>query len=742
MNRRPIVQACLAAFFSATAFAAQAEEALNIPRALHAPRLEDFVAGVPADAGLEVSGFRQNTPGDGEPVSLDTKAYLSYDDKNIYVVFKCKDDPKLVRAHITPRDKIFGDEGVQIFLDTFHDKQRAYVFSVNPLGVQMDSKLTESLGYDFNYDTQWTSDGRVTDDGYVVTMQIPFKSLRFEKGQQQSWGLAVNRIIPRSNEFSYWPYITKRKEGFIPQFAEVKISDSISPGRNIQVIPHASYRNTRALEFDALNNPVIKHEQRAEVGVDAKFVLHDSLAIDLTVNPDFSEVESDEPQVIVNKRYEVLFPEKRPFFLENSDFFGTPVNLFFSRRIDDPKYGARLTGRLGRWALGGLLIDDEQAGQFLTGADAGKTGQIAVARVQRDFGVQSNFGGLVTSRTVGDHQNQVYSLDMRYKLNDNWVLAGQAARSHSEENSNTGFNGSMFFVEATRGGRNFTYDGQYIDISPNFQTNLGFVPRTDIKQLYQTATYLWQFPDAPWLVNAGPSLTAVKTWNQNGDVQDWSIDTAYTINGSAYTTFKGQWNESYEFFDNIGFRKNGYTLSASTEWLSWLTASASISNADAINFIPAAGLNPFLGNARQFNLSFTFSPLAQLRVNQSFIWDQLRTTSNIAGFEKGSNVFRNTLSRTKFTYRFSRFISAHVIFDYNTLQSEPGLIALDRSKRLTSDILFSYTPTPGTALYVGYVDRQENLRLFGNPSVLQTTDDLNLHTGKQFYVKWSYLFKY
>jgi hypothetical protein len=298
----------------------------------------------------------------------------------------------------------------------------------------------------------------------------------------------------------------------------------------------------------------------------------------------------------------------------------------------------------------------------------------------------------------------------------------------------------MYFVEATRGGRNFTYDGQFISISENFQTNLGFVPRTDIKQLYQTAAYLWQFPDAPWLVSAGPNLTAIKTWNQDGDVQDWSLDAGFTINGSAYTTFKAGLTDSYEFYGIRGFRKNGFSLSASTEWLSWLTASATLTSSDAINYIPAAGLDPFLGDARQFDLTFTFSPLAQLRVNQSFIWDQFRTRGPIAGFPEDTSIYRNTLSRTKVTYRFSRFISAHVIFDYNTLDAEDNLIALDHTKRLTSDILFSYTPTPGTALYVGYADRQENLRLFGNPAVLQSTDDLNLHTGKQFYVKWSYLF--
>jgi hypothetical protein len=726
----------------ASSFPAAAEEPLRIPRASHAPQLDDYVAGVPADAGVEISEFRQNSPGDGDPVSLPTRTYLSYDDTHLYAVFVCKDDPKQMRARIARRDDIFGDEGVQLFLDTFHDKQRAYVFSANPYGVQMDSRLTEGLGYDFNFDTQWVSDGRITADGFIVVMKIPFKSLRFDKEDVQDWGIAVNRIIPRTNEFAYWPYITERKEGFVPQFAEARIEDTISPGRNIQVIPHLSYRNTRALEEDAVGGPRIGRDQKTEAGLDAKFVINDALAVDLTVNPDFGEVESDEPQIIVNKRFEVLFPEKRPFFLENASFFGTPVNLFFSRRIVDPEYGARITGRVGRWAIGGLLIDDEQAGLQLTGDDADETGRIGVTRIQRDFGTQSNIGMLLTDRRVGDHENRVLGIDSRISLNDNWAVTGQAVSSRTRDGEGDHRSGHLVFAQATRGGRHFTYDGQYLDVGRNFATELGFVPRTDIRQLYQTATYLWQYTDAPWLVSAGPTVLAERTWNQDNDLQDWRVDSSFQVNGLRHTSFSGHWIESYELYAGLDFRKHAYSLSASTEWLKWLTVGASVTQGDAVNYIPAAGLDPFLADGRQFTLNFTLSPFAQLRVDQNFIWDELRTREPIAGRDEDARIFRNTLSRTKVKYQFNRFLAAHVIFDYASLDPDAGLIALERGKRLTTDVLVSYSPNPGTSLYVGYTDQRENLRLFGDPRQLERTSELDLHTGRQFFVKLSYLFNF
>lgn len=729
----------------AVALPAFADDNLIIPKTAHAPRLDDYTKETPpADAGVEVSGFRQNQPGDGDDVTLSTKVYLSYDEEHLYAVFVCIDDPKEVRARIARREDIFGDEGVQILLDTYHDHQRAFVFSANPYGVQLDSKLTEGLGYDFNFDTQWKSDGRITEHGYVVTMAIPFKSLRFAHGDSQTWGIALGRIIPRKNEFAYWPYITQRKEGFVPQFGTATIADEIAPGRNIQVIPYTSFRNTRALDSDPAN-PHFDNNNKSRGGVDAKFVLHDSLALDLTANPDFSEVESDEPQVIVNQRFEVLFPEKRPFFLENAGFFGTPNTLFFSRRVVDPQYGARLTGRLDRWSLGGLVIDDRQAGGTvpfdpLQGPE--DRGRIGVARVQRDVGTQSNVGVLLTDRDIGDHNNTVAGFDTRLKLDDNWTFAGQAVRSRTRDELTPDADGHLLFAEFTRTDREFNYDFQYADIGRDFNTELGFVPRTDIRQAYQNASYLKQFPDAPWLVSAGPQVIAYRTWDTDGRLQDWSLDAAFVVNGLRATKLEAHWLDSYEFFGGQGFHKSGWQLGAKSEWLSWLTASASISDTQDVNHVPAAGLSPFLADARQVNASLTWSPLAQLRVDQSYIWNDLRTRGDIAGHGDGSNVFRNTLWRTKVNYQFSRFLAARVVFDYAGLEPDSDLFGVDRAKRLSRDVLLSYTLNPGTALYVGYTDRQDNLRLFGNPRLVERTHDLDLRTGRQFFVKFSYLFDF
>src|SRR6266581_6874099 len=416
----------------------------KIPRVHRAPKLEDFLENRPREGELAVTDFRQNSPGDGTPATEATTAYLSYDDKNLYVAFLCYDDSGEVRAHLSKREDSDQDDGVGVLLDTFRDSHRAYYFFSNPLGVQTDAIYTEGQGYDFSFDTLWDNAGRVTKDGYVVFFSIPFKSLRFSNASEQTWGLALYRVILRKSEYDYWPYLTRRVEGLTQQFAPVGGLENVPRGRNIQLIPYGLLANDHFLNqpIPAIPpNPtpppsfMDKFEHRA--GLDAKFVAQDSLTFDVTLNPDFSQVESDDPQVTINQRFAVFFPEKRPFFIENAGFFQTPINLFFSRRIADPQFGGRMTGKLGQWLLGALVIDDREPGlnqpsPFNTRAADG------VFRVAREFGNQSQIGAFFSSRDFADTSNRVASLDARLKFSKNWVLDLQAAHSWTRQNAQSG----------------------------------------------------------------------------------------------------------------------------------------------------------------------------------------------------------------------------------------------------------------------------------------------------------------
>lgn len=726
---------------------------LRIPRVKRPPKLEDFLNGTAREDEAVVTSFRQRDPGDGVPVSEPTRAYLSYDDKNLYVIFVCKDEPGKVRARMAKREDTFSDDMVGILLDTFHDHRRAYYFLSNPLGIQSDAILTEGQDDDYSFDTLWHSEGRLTPDGYIVWFAIPFKSLRFRGEPIQTWGIGLGRSIIRKNENSWWPHISRRVEGVVQQLATLEGLERISPGRNVQLIPYGLFARARFLDTADQTNLRFRTENDFRGGLDAKFVVRDALTFDVALNPDFSQVESDEPQVTINQRFEVFFPEKRPFFIENAGFFQTPVSLLFSRRVADPQFGVRMTGKVGRWAIGALGIDDRApgAGGPSSTATAGARAGIGVVRVQREFGQQSEIGLFAASRDFASIFNRVISLDTRIKLSPNWVLTGQAMGSFTRQSpkepdcpkGDQRLSGPGSWAELRRTGRHFVYTGNYNDLSPNFCSELGFIPRVDIRQTEHFAGYFWR-PERSRVVAFGPAVDALVNWNHAGRVQDWAASASFEVDLTGQTSLNISRGEAFELFQNIGFRKHSTALTLSTEWLKWLAVSARYSQGTNENFFPASGL-PFLAVTSRTNLGLTFRPAPRIRFDQTYIFARLSTREGTSpvGFAAGTSIFNNHLLRSKLNYQFNRELSFRLILDYNAVLPNPQLVALPRSKRLTADLLFTYLLNPGTALYVGYTDRYENLVLDpSTPPSVRLTGSPSHSTSRQFFVKMNYLFRF
>jgi hypothetical protein len=490
-------------------------------------------------------------------------------------------------------------------------------------------------------------------------------------------------------------------------------------------------------------SPVWQNTSKLRGGLDAKWVLSEAMALDMTVNPDFSEVESDEPQVLIDKRYETLFPEKRPFFLENSGFFLTPQPLFFSRRIAEPKYGARLTGREGAWSFGSLLINDQAPGQNLDSRNRnfGSDARITVLRAQNDFSDGSNLGGILTQRRLGSISNTVAGIDMLYQWDQNWVISTQLAGSKTSNVENQKLHGSLAYAEFKRTDKNFNYSGKFLDISADFDTTLAFLPRTDLRQTTQTAAYLWDVEDHAWMQSMGPQITAIISKDHKNVLQDWSTDSAYIVNGIGSTVFEAHALNAYELFAGGQFHKNGFLLAATSDWLNWLTFDLKAGKNQVINYLPAAGTDASLGDSRSLAAVLTLKASRHWRVEQTLLWNDLRLQHKQAGEPGGAMVYRDLLSRTRFNYQFNRFLGVRLILDYDFLKANSKLTTLEAGKKLNSDLQISYVLAPGTTFYAGYTDRQENLRLLGNPTYLQTTDKLDLHTGRQFFVKFNYLFQ-
>ena len=683
--------------------------------------------------GVVVTDLRQREPGDGTPVSQPTTVYLSYDDQNLYAVFVCRDDPAKVRASIARREEISRDDAVVLYLDAFRDREHAYFFMANPRGVQLDGIFTEGQDEDLNYDVVWRSEGRLTADGYVVRLAIPFRSLRFPRASTQTWGVAVGRIIRRNNEESYWPHLTNRVKGFVPQFASLQGLEHISPGRNVQLNPYSTLARARFLDEDA---PAFRTEGDERVGLDAKLVLRDALTLDATVNPDFSQVETDDPQVTLNERFEVFFPEKRPFFLENAGFFTTPVNLFFSRRIVDPGTGVRLTGKAGRWALGAIAINDREPGRVpapdrLAGSRAG----VGALRVQRELGKESTVGFLVTERELKGSVNRMYSLDGRLRFGKSWALVGQLIRSENRELDDSALvSGFGALAELQRDGRHVDYVGRYLEFGPDFAAPLGFVKRTGYRETKHELQYKWR-PKGSAVVGYGPTMSVLYNWDPTGAILDREIGAEFKVELVSQSEVKVERTEAFELFEDVGFRLYETKASLATEWLKWLALDASYTWGTAVNHDPAEGLSPFLGRAAETQLNVTLRPTSRLRLDQTYIVSRLNTST-------GARVLSERLLRTKINYQFNRFLSLRAIVDYEAETGDTTLADVEDDKQWRGDVLATYLLNPGTALYVGYTDTYQNLGLFGNPPEVVRRRSADTSIGRQLFVKLSYLLRF
>lgn len=717
-----------------------AAETLQIPAVSVAPSISDIAHGSGSVPGVAVRDMFQRQPGDGVPASEATEVYLSHDDQNLYVMYvvhyKNRGD---MRAHYTKRDEIFGDDAVQLDIDTFRDTQRFYRFWVNPFGVQMDARHVEGQDDDYNFDTQWDSETEATADGFVALMSLPFKSLRFPTGGHQEWGISVGRIVATNNEFSYWP---KSSEALGPVGAQMAVA-SLDIGENrhggIQWNPYFSLGNSRQLKSTIGQAPLWQYESANRIGADIKWIPDNHASVDLTLRPDFSQVESDTPQATVDKRFEVLYPEKRPFFLENAALFQTPQQIFFSRRILDPQAGARMTAHWGDWNVGTLLMSDNGPGQLLEPTDRHfeQRADVGVVRLQRDFAGGNNLGLLGTWWQLGDQRDRVFSLDSHVVVDENWSINAQWAHS-AQEREGQAQGGNLMYAEFKRTDHNFNYSGKLLDISEHFDTTLGFIPRTDIRQISQTANYFRSI-DHPWIQSTGPQLNAIVTTDHQGVLQDRSIDLAWIVNAVRGTTFEAHALHGYEAFQGVGFDKQGWQWVLNTSWWSWLDVNVSLNTLPVINYQSPANVTPLLGRSRAWSLDLVFRPESHWRFEELILLNVLRRSQNVPA-QVTDQVYRDMQARTTVTYQYDRKLAARMIMDYFRVDSDPAWSTLAAGKTRNLDLQLSYLLYPGTSAYIGYVDQRRNLQLLGQPPVIGSNDTLSLQTGRKAYVKVSYLF--
>ena len=726
---------------------------LEIPRLSSPPAFEDFLEiEVPADlAGsmARVSDFVQRIPRDGEPATQGTDVYIGYDDQNFYAVFRCFDnDPEAVRARMSPRGDNGGDDWVHIVLDTFHDSRNAYVFSSSALGVQWDAFWTEGGETDANFDTLYYSEGALTDFGYVAWMAIPFESLRFSSEQNQQWGIIFGRNIPRLNEQSYWPEYSSRIEGRLSQSATLEGLDDISSGPSIQLLPFTGIRSFRTIDQRDPARPFFFTDRAAtDAGLDAKLVFRDSLVTDIAINPDFSQIESDEPQITTNQRFEVFFPEKRPFFLENASFFQTPIDLVFTRRIADPQFGARLTGKVGPYAIGALLTDDQSPGKRVPEGDplADKRARFGVLRINRDIFNQSTVGFVFTDRSFENTFNRVGGVDARFKLSQNWRTQLQAATSATRFGDGTRESGPAYDVQLSREGRQFNADLRYSERSAGFVTLTGFNPRRDIRDITGQSSYAFR-PEGDYWISMTPGLTLSRITDRDGKPLEsfYNPVLGWEFVGQTFLDFEYKSErvrlrpEEARVVTDRDFNRHTIGGAFRTSFIPEIEFEGRHFRGNDVNHNPVVGQEASMQAWSSTDVTLTVRPFTRLSVANRYLFTKL------ADRQTGATIFNDHIVRSRWNWQFTRELAIRFIVQYDSVLVNPEFTSLEKRKNINTDILFSYQMNAWTALYVGYNGNAQNIDLVPTTtgSRIVRTQDGFINDGRQFFAKFSYLVRF
>ena len=765
IHRRSIVAvstALAAAFATPGVIAAQAE---GIPGrgapSVRTPRLTDTVTidGAMDDAAwasaARLTGFSQYQPVDQRPAVEPTEVRVFYTERAIYFgIIATSSDPSMVRATLSKRDNITNDDRVTVYLDTFNDRRRAYLFGANALGVQLDGVRTEGANsagsmfggsVDLNPDFQFQTSGRRTSTGYVIEMRIPFRSIRFSSDDVQQWGIQVLRNIPSRSAEDTWTDAQRGASSFLAQSGTLAGIEKVVRGVVTDIQPFVTGASAGAPNA---RGSFTRSAMQGDGGVNVRLGFP-TLAIDGTINPDFSQVEADAGLVTVNERFTLFLPERRPFFLEGIELFATPNQLVYSRRIANPIAGAKVTGKQGRIGVAYMAAVDEQAGF---------NEAVNIARVRSDYGVNSVAGVTVTDRRGNGESNTVVSADSRYVFRNLYYAQAQVGNSFTSRGGSTA-SAPIWQVELDRTGRRYGFNYQVTGIGDEFETGAGFVPRVGYQQAHGFNRLAFLGDPKSLIQNFTIFGGPTRLWRYG------SFRSASQIEGNeqvgTFITLRGGWSLSpsvqrdFVRLDSGIYQPGGAGALAAQKpgalMSNLWSASGSISTpvyqrvngsiSMEVGEIPLFS-EGIAGTQRRTTGAMILRPTPGTRIEGTITYAKLARAN-------GSEYARVVIPRVKAEYQPSRALFFRVVSQFTgqrtaaLLNSITGLPITGSDGRpaqpsdtrsLRTDWLVQYEPTPGTTAFIGYGDTWGS-----RGSVLDTRLD---RQSDGLFVKLSYLFRH
>ena len=738
------------------------------------PNLDGLLDDAVWETATYIDDFVQIAPVEGAPGTEETEVWMAYDRDNLYFAFHAHyTDPGMIRANRADRDEIGGDDRMSVLFDPFLDQQRAYQFSVNAYGVQSDelvnadgsrgasrsrspqsrsgggsrggrsggsgggSGLSNSGQFGIRGDRSWNAlyetRGRMVEDGWTAEMAIPFKSLRYpalagEGGRR--WGFQITRVIRGKSEAQSWSPISRGVAGQLTQFGVLEGLSDLSRSRNLEILPELTGARLGAL--DTSSGAFDNQDPFGDLGVSVKYGITPNLTADMTYNPDFSQIESDQPQIETNQRFALFYPEQRPFFLEGQEIFqtSTPLTLLHTRTIVDPRFGGKLTGKVGRTTLGVIVADDEAAGRLDDSADPrfGTTAQTFVGRARYDLYAESYVGAIMTAREFGHDYNRVGGVDGRFRLGRTHRFSFMGVGSETRSTEYGFLRGPAFEADFTRQGRNLSYGAAYGSVDPEFWTETGFLPRWNLRQATANVGYRW-WPEST-LITWGPTVNYLRLYDHAGVLQDEQIQGQASFQFRHNISVTANMSRDLERFEEVDFRKSGYGAFGviSSRLVSIV---GGINRGDGILYSYGGFTNPLtaspyqraiLGESTTGNFLISGRPSSRWRSDLTGIFSRLVDPTATA------KVVDVRIFRTRTTYQFTDRLLLRYILEHNTF-----------SKTLGNNLLMTYRINAGTVAFLGYDDRYRQGRRIDE--FLFPTAALQ-RTNRAVFGKLSYLFRY
>jgi Domain of unknown function (DUF5916) len=689
--------------------------ALAVPTRVDISKLAGTITvdGDPAEAAWEnarrIDGFVEYFTSDNTAPPAKTIGMIAYDDQAVYVAFMADDPrPADIRAPLVDRDKVLGDQDyVAILIDTLNDRRSGVAFRVNPRGVQTDSVVNDANGMeDFSPDFFYEAVARRTANGWSAEMRIPLASLRYPPTNPQTWGVIMMRNYPRDFRYvmSNTP-IPKNSGCFLCHASEVTGLEGLPATQHFTIAPYSTASVSRQSAVGS------RQGFDSDFGLDMKWNPSANLTVDGTLNPDFSQIEADVPQLDVNNRFALSFPEKRTFFLEGVDLLSTPIVATYTRSINSPAWGMRATGNAGGNAYTFLVAEDRGGGALiLPGAQQSEfvpqdfRSRVALGRLRRGFG--DSFGAVMLSakEIEGGGYNRVFSPDFLWDAKGPNKLSGQLLYSTTENPNRPDlseqFRGQAFDGHAYR--FIFDRDAKRYDVwaatagySPGFRADNGFVVQTGLRR-----AGLWSG------LRTYPKGLLSYFRPYAGTEYDQTFEGGDTLRQGVYSGFEFQgkfgssgWATAGRTAERIGTR-----LLTRTDF-EWNLRAAPYGWLPAIQFDGRAGdkidyAGARVGRGAALNVSGTTRLTDHLQM-------ELRTSREWLDLDDAGRLFDARIDWLKATYTFSPRSLVRAVVQQKTITR-----AGTEESKLTLSALYAYKLNWQTVFFVGYGDAEDAQSVF------------------------------